>query len=102
MRSATTSSKCRRRPTASGAPSTASETGGRHMYSTTYHRASSIDEAAGLFAKGKEAKYLAGGHTLIPVMKQRLASPSGVIDLARIQELVGIEVSGDTLTIKAA
>src|SRR6516164_2527273 len=72
------------------------------MYSTTYHRPSSVDEAAALFAKGKEAKYLAGGHTLIPVMKQRLASPSDVIDLARIRDLVGIEVTGDTLTIKAA
>ena len=72
------------------------------MYSTTYHRPSSVDEAAALFAKGKEAKYLAGGHTLIPVMKQRLAAPSDVIDLARIRDLVGIEVSGDTLTIKAA
>ena len=72
------------------------------MYSTTYHRPSSVDEAAALFAKGKEAKYLAGGHTLIPVMKQRLASPSDVIDLARIKDLVGIEVSGDALTIKAA
>ncbi|MBI5260783.1 MAG: xanthine dehydrogenase family protein subunit M [Bradyrhizobium sp.] len=72
------------------------------MYQTTYHRASSVDEAASLFAKGKEAKYLAGGHTLIPVMKQRLAAPSDVIDLARIKELVGIEASADTLTIKAA
>jgi carbon-monoxide dehydrogenase medium subunit len=72
------------------------------MYQTTYHRPSSIDEAAALFAKGTEAKYLAGGHTLIPVMKQRLAAPSDVIDLARIKELVGIEASGDTLTIKAA
>jgi len=41
------------------------------MYQTTYHRASSIDEAAALFAKGTEAKYLAGGQTLLPVMKQR-------------------------------
>jgi carbon-monoxide dehydrogenase medium subunit len=72
------------------------------MYSTTYHRPSSVDEAAALFAKGKEAKYLAGGHTLIPVMKQRLASPSDVIDLAAIKDLVGIEASGETLTIKAA
>lgn len=72
------------------------------MYETTYHRPSSVDEAAALFAKGKDAKYLAGGHTLIPVMKQRLAAPSDVIDLARIKELVGIEASGDTLTIKAA
>ena len=72
------------------------------MYSTTYHRPSSVDEAAALFAKGKEAKYLAGGHTLIPVMKQRLASPSDVIDLGKIKDLVGVEASGDTLTIKAA
>jgi aerobic carbon-monoxide dehydrogenase medium subunit len=72
------------------------------MYSTTYHRASSIDEAAALFSKGTEAKYLAGGHTLIPVMKQRLASPSDVIDISRIKELVGIDASGETLTVRAA
>ena len=72
------------------------------MYETTYHRASSVDEAVALFAKGKEAKFLAGGQTLIPVMKQRLAAPSDVIDLAKIKELVGIETSGDTVTIKAA
>jgi aerobic carbon-monoxide dehydrogenase medium subunit len=72
------------------------------MYATTYHRPSSVDEAASLFAKGTEAKYLAGGHTLIPVMKQRLAAPSDVIDLTRIKELIGVETSGDTLTIKAA
>jgi aerobic carbon-monoxide dehydrogenase medium subunit len=72
------------------------------MYATTYHRPSSVDEAAALFAKGSEPKYLAGGHTLIPVMKQRLASPSDVIDLGKIKELVGIELSADALTIKAA
>jgi carbon-monoxide dehydrogenase medium subunit len=72
------------------------------MYQTTYHRPSSVDEAAGLFAKGSESKYLAGGHTLIPVMKQRLAAPSDVIDLGRIPALIGVEASADTLTIKAA
>jgi carbon-monoxide dehydrogenase medium subunit len=72
------------------------------MYQTTYHRASSVDEATSLFAKGNEAKYLAGGHTLLPVMKQRLASPSDVIDIGRIKDLVGIEVTGDAVTIKAA
>lgn len=72
------------------------------MYQTTYHRPSSVDEAAALFAKGSDAKYLAGGHTLLPVMKQRLASPSDVIDLGKIKELVGIELSADALTIKAA
>jgi carbon-monoxide dehydrogenase medium subunit len=72
------------------------------MYQTTYHRPSSVDEAAALFAKGSDAKYLSGGHTLIPVMKQRLASPSDVIDLGKIKDLVGVEVSGDTVTVKAA
>jgi carbon-monoxide dehydrogenase medium subunit len=72
------------------------------MYETTYHRPSSVDEAAAMFTKGEEAKYLSGGHTLIPVMKQRLASPSDVIDLGRIAALIGIEATADVLTIKAA
>src|SRR4051795_7977569 len=72
------------------------------MYETTYHRPSSVEDAAALFAKGSDSKYLAGGHTLIPVMKQRLAAPSDVIDLSRIKELIGIEASGDALVIKAA
>src|SRR2546423_14959427 len=72
------------------------------MYETTYHRPSSVDEAAALFAKGTEAKYLAGGQTLLPVMKQRLASPSDVIDLARIKELVGVEPTGDGILVKGA
>ncbi|WP_315769392.1 MULTISPECIES: xanthine dehydrogenase family protein subunit M [unclassified Bradyrhizobium] len=73
------------------------------MYQTTYHRPSSIDEAVALVSsKGSEAKFLAGGHTLLPVMKQRLAAPSDVIDIGKIKELIGIEASADTLTVKAA
>ena len=72
------------------------------MHETTYHRPSSVDEAAALIAKDAEAKYLAGGHTLIPVMKARLAAPSAVIDIGRIPALIGVELSGDALTIKAA
>lgn len=72
------------------------------MYQTNYHRASSVDEAVSLFAKGSDAKFLAGGQTLLPVMKQRLASPSDVIDLAKIKDMIGVEASGDTLIIKAA
>lgn len=72
------------------------------MYETHYHRASSVEDAAAQFAKGSEAKYLSGGQTLLPVMKQRLASPSDVIDLAKIPALIGIEVGGDSVTIKAA
>jgi carbon-monoxide dehydrogenase medium subunit len=72
------------------------------MYQTNYHRPSSVDEAAAAFAKGSDAKYLAGGHTLIPVMKQRLAAPTDVIDLGKIKELIGIEPSGDGIVVKAA
>src|SRR2546422_11399501 len=72
------------------------------MYETIYHRPSSVDEAVALFGKGSESKSLAGGHTLIPVMKQRLASPSDVIDLARIKELVGVEPTGDGILVKGA
>ena len=72
------------------------------MYETNYHRASSVADAAATFAKGTESKFLAGGQTLLPVMKQRLAAPSDVIDLSKVQEMIGIEVSGDTVTIKAA
>jgi carbon-monoxide dehydrogenase medium subunit len=72
------------------------------MYETIYHRASSVDEAAALFKKASDAKYLAGGHTLLPVMKQRLAQPSDVIDLARIPALVGVSATADALVVKAA
>src|SRR5882724_12645315 len=100
MRSATTNLKCRRRLIASGMPFTVE--GAKTMYETTYHRPSSVDEAVALFGKGAESKYLAGGHTLIPVMKQRLASPSDVIDLGKLKELIGIEATGDGIMIKAA
>ena len=72
------------------------------MYATTYHRPSSVDEAAALFSKGKEPKYLAGGQTLLPVMKQRLASPSDVIDLAKITDMVGVVPTNNGIEIKAA
>jgi aerobic carbon-monoxide dehydrogenase medium subunit len=72
------------------------------MYETTYHRPSSVAEAVALFGKGKEAKFLAGGQTLLPVMKQRLAAPSDVIDVARIKELIGVEPTGAGILIKAA
>ena len=72
------------------------------MYETIYHRPSSVDEAAAMFAKGSDSKYLAGGHTLIPVIKQRLSSPSDVIDLAKIKDLIGIEPTDAGIMIKAA
>src|ERR1044071_6149834 len=72
------------------------------MSETTYHRASSVDEAAAMFAKGKEAKYLAGGQTLLPIMKMRLASPSDVIDLAKIKDMVGCIATNNGVEIKGA
>jgi carbon-monoxide dehydrogenase medium subunit len=71
------------------------------MYSVTYHRASSVAEAVKL-AKNGDAKFLSGGMTLIPAMKTRLAAPSDLIDISRIPILVGITITGKTVTIGAA
>jgi len=70
------------------------------MYSVNYQRATSVADALAK-VKGNDSKFLAGGMTLIPTMKQRLASPSSVVDLAHIGELKGIKVSGKTVTIGA-
>ncbi|MCW2309552.1 FAD binding domain-containing protein [Rhodobium gokarnense] len=72
------------------------------MYETNYHRASSLSDAASQIAGNEDAKLLAGGQTLIPTMKQRLAAPSDVIDIRNLDELKGIDVSGGTVTIGAA
>ncbi len=66
-----------------------------------YYRAGSVKEAGELLRKNPGAKFLAGGHSLIPLMKLRLASPSAVIDIGRIGELRGITVKGGTLQIGA-
>lgn len=71
------------------------------MYNTTYHRASSVADAAATFGNGDDAKYLAGGMTLIATMKQRLASPSDLVDLGHIADLKGISVNGSTVRIGA-
>ena len=71
------------------------------MYALSYQRAKSIDEAAQLLQAEPDAKLLAGGQTLIPTLKARLAQPSHVIDLARVAELKGIEEKGGVLSIGA-
>jgi carbon-monoxide dehydrogenase medium subunit len=71
------------------------------MYSVNYHRASSVADAAKLLKNG-DAKLLSGGMTLIPAMKTRLAAPSDLVDVSRIEALKGIKVSGKTVTIGAA
>ena len=58
-------------------------------------------QAASLLAKQEEAKLLAGGHTLIPTMKLRLAGPKNLVDLSKVEGLAGIEMSGRSLTIGA-
>jgi aerobic carbon-monoxide dehydrogenase medium subunit len=65
--------------------------------SFAYHRPSSVQEAIGLLADlGDEARPLAGGHSLIPMMKLRLATPAHLVDLAGVKELKGIrQDSGD-------
>jgi len=71
------------------------------MYEFTYTKASSLDDAKKAFAAAEEGKYMSGGMTLLPTLKQRLARPSDVIDLAGVPDMAGIEVTGDTVTIKA-
>jgi carbon-monoxide dehydrogenase medium subunit len=71
------------------------------MYAFTFERPTTLKDAVSLLSKNEEAKLLAGGHSLIPVMKLRLASPNVLIDLSRIPELNGVKVSGDSVTIGA-
>jgi len=67
-----------------------------------YERASSIDEAVGLLTEhGDEAKLIAGGHSLLPLMKLRLATPSVLVDLGGIADLAYISDTGDQLAIGA-
>jgi carbon-monoxide dehydrogenase medium subunit len=71
------------------------------MYAFQYHRPQSVADAAKLLAGSDDAKLLAGGHTLLPTMKQRLASPKTLVDLGRVAELRGINKSGSALVIGA-
>lgn len=71
------------------------------MYPFSYHKPASVRQAAGLLVRKEDAKLLAGGHTLLPTMKQRLASPAHVVDLGAIAELRGVERKGRALFIGA-
>ena len=67
-----------------------------------YHRPASIAEAVGLLATlGDDGRALAGGHSLIPMMKLRLATPANLVDLAGITDLKGIRSDGDDILIGA-
>lgn len=70
--------------------------------SFTYHRPQSIGEASALLASlGDEARPLAGGHSLIPMMKLRMATPQHLVDLAGIAELKGVTVANGAIVIGA-
>ena len=70
--------------------------------SFAYHRPSSVSEAIALLAQlGEDARPLAGGHSLIPMMKLRLATPQALVDLGGIRELRGIRREGDAVLIGA-
>ena len=83
------------------------------MYETNFHKASTAQDAAALLAKTDDGKILAGGQTLIPTMKQRLAAPSDLIDLSQAVALRGVTITkrkkmgimkadgGETITIGA-
>ncbi|MGH8732039.1 MAG: FAD binding domain-containing protein, partial [Burkholderiales bacterium] len=63
-----------------------------------YHAPKTIPDALGLLKQfGDEAKLLAGGHSLLPMMKLRFAQPGHLIDLGGIRELKGIREDGGTL-----
>ncbi len=70
------------------------------MYAFTYSHPTNVSGAVAELAK-EDAKLLAGGQTLIPTMKQRLASPASIIDLGKIAELAGIKREGDAIVIGA-
>jgi carbon-monoxide dehydrogenase medium subunit len=65
-----------------------------------YARAESVDEAIALLAEhGDDAKLLAGGHSLLPLMKLRLATPSVIVDVGRLRELSYIRDAGDHVAV---
>jgi carbon-monoxide dehydrogenase medium subunit len=71
------------------------------MYAFTFHRPQTVRQAAGMLAKNEDAKLLAGGQTLLPTMKLRLAGPPQIVDMTLIEGLSGIELSGRSVTIGA-
>lgn len=71
------------------------------MHLFDYHRPASLDAARRFGERAADGKYLAGGQTLIPVLKQRLLAPSDLIDLSAIPGLRGIGVAAGAITIGA-
>lgn len=70
------------------------------MENFTYHRPAKVADAVKLMKKAKDGKYLSGGMTLIPTMKQGLAAPTDIIDLGGVKN-AGVAVSAKSVTVKA-
>jgi len=66
-----------------------------------YHAATSVDDAIRLLSAHEDAKILAGGHSLLPMMKLRFAEPAHLVDINGLTELKGIQIEGDTIRIGA-
>lgn len=66
-----------------------------------YHAPASVSEALALLSQNADAKILAGGHSLLPLMKLRLAQPAALIDIGNIADLRGIHDMGDSIVIGA-
>ena len=71
------------------------------MYAFNYHRPDTIEAAAAALAAAEDGRVLAGGQTLIPTLKQRLASPSDVVDIASIPSLRAVRRDGDAIVVGA-
>jgi carbon-monoxide dehydrogenase medium subunit len=71
------------------------------MYNFSFHRPTTVRQAAGLLSRNPDAKLLAGGHSLLPVMKQRLAQPSALVDLSQVEGMSGVELKGRSVVIGA-
>jgi len=71
------------------------------MYEFKYVRPNSVRQAVNMLGKDPEAKILAGGHSLLPVMKLRLAKPTQLLDIGKIEGLSGIELKGRSIVIGA-
>jgi aerobic carbon-monoxide dehydrogenase medium subunit len=71
------------------------------MYEFKYVKPNSVRQAVNMLGKDPEAKILAGGHSLLPVMKLRLAKPTQLLDIGKIEGLSGIELKGRSIVIGA-
>src|SRR5438034_2536849 len=105
-RSGSGTSTCRSRPSASGGRCARRRAREGDMYTMRpqafeYHRPETLDEALSLLADVEDSRALAGGHSLLPMMKLRLATPAALVDLGRLPGLAEIRRDGDDVTIRA-